>query len=160
MQSKVKKPLRQRIRELESAVIGNRFNLLSSTAIAVGIELAGTGIYSLSLGDLETADGFFSISLLPTFFGSFLKLGAKSGRGTRELYIRTKKHIDKRGSLDPRFVKRLSQIMNRKYEEASDVYGCCELQGAYLAAREAGPESVKVFRKAKRAYSEVVIPNF
>ncbi len=75
------------------------------------------------------------------------------GESTRRFYEETKEHITQRGKLEPRYMRKLIER-----SENGSLIGYCQLQGAYLAAREAN--QLEVFNEIKKQYSNNKLPNF
>lgn len=72
---------------------------------------------------------------------------------TTKFYIKTKKHIQKFGTIREEF------FLKSIWEESKSLfYWYCQLQWIYLAARELG--KLDIYNELKTKYTENIIPNF
>jgi hypothetical protein len=124
------------------ATIGNRITagatILSLNTFAT-YQIFGSLVGLLALTPLCVAFPLFGVTL--------------AGTSTLEYYHRSVKHIKRFERLDHRFATTLI-----KGGENDAIFGYCELQGMYLAARNYG--QLDAFYKAKKEVSNNIIPNF
>ena len=126
--------------------VGNRLNLL---AISIGIP----SIYAL---DTISHDQPYQGMLALVGLGiGLLTTGASGcGSGTKKFYRFVERNIERTGDLDQKFLERLISLKT----ENRSLFGYCQLQGMYLAARDYN--QLEVFNQAKNNVSNCKIPNF
>lgn len=129
--------------------VGNRINLF-------GEILLGSGALLKSLGERFSENDFFPNQIM--ILGAGIMLISSFGIGTKKIYERTKEHIISRGKLDERYMRNLIRGAQDEPPVLDRFLGYCQLQGAYLAARETG--NVEDFDRYKRKYSKNILPNF
>lgn len=135
--------LRERLEDLEVGLMGNRLSLFGNTFMIGGLAnyIYGGSIEQQILGLTGASFGFCFSG--PSFCGI----------STLRAYRATKKHIELMGRIDDRFVEGLLGVFSN-----NPIYGYCQLQGAYLAARKYGLG--REFREIKKRVSRNKIPNF
>jgi hypothetical protein len=109
------------------AVIANKFTL-AGHLLYLGAGIAGTIFPFLELNNSEETKYIVNTVATPLLIGTILEVLTDFGRDTLDAYRRTRKHIEKEGTLDPRFSKRYVSY--------------CDKSGERLAAREAGLEDL------------------
>jgi hypothetical protein len=138
--------LTDKLKAVKVGLIGNRIDLLGKLLMLGGAYCGIDGAIDGSIIEMGTA-----VAALTTGFE--FSRQTEFGSMTKYIYERTKKHIQEFGKIDERFA---SCILSGDCEEK--LYGYCELQGMYLAAKECG--QLATFTKQKKNYSGVAIPNF
>jgi len=142
--------LKEKLNEVEATLIGNRISAISSACL-----LAGAG--SMAILGLDQATEVMGPILGPVM-GVGLVGCSFTGFGStmKKLYIRTREHLKKFNTLDPRFFKAMMEL-----DYGSWLLGYGQLQAMYLAARDSGnPEYLRQFHQLKREYTKNIIPNF
>ena len=147
--------LRDKIREIETTLIGNR-------AAAIGTALLAGGVGSLAInfpGNEISSNGQITAITMATGFATAAGIVLTSitgfGLGIDGVYKRTGEHLKKFKKIDPRFFDRL--IGMDKYNSLA---GYCQLQGMYLACRDYVPEFLPEFYKMKKERTKNILPNF
>jgi hypothetical protein len=145
---KTKPSLKERLDNLEVMVFGNRINAIGASLI-LGF-LAKNNRFLLP--EYRSFTDFF-YELASGVTGFALCTATRGGIGTYNVYKRVKKHIEKHGHPDPRFLRKAMAL---------DIYpfpftGYCQIQGTYLACRNAG--FLEDFYKIRKE-SRNIIPNF
>ena len=155
--------LRKRYNETMVQLVGNRVTLASYLGMVAGAALIADGLSNsgymasgFNVGAAELSGG-----ILLALLGPIPAAATYLGRGTLELYRRTRDYIERKGHLDERFVERtIKCIQSKAGYRGSKTNGYCEEQGMYLAAKEAGRDSLEVFRRTHGKHSRIRIPHF
>ena len=93
--------------------------------------------------------------IVGTLFSASYVVDTKCGERTLYFFRRTEKQIKK---FDDRLMPRAIELWMAKKTENQALYGYCQQQGMYLAAKKHG--HLGAFYKAKRRVSQVRIPHF
>jgi len=139
-----KEYLKKHLRKIK--YFGNRFTLLAEILIVLGVTQQVTAIMNHTHS--------MNLELCP---GTTLCGLTEVGEGTVKSYINTLEHILKNGEISGEFFIRESRLTKQK---KIYVFGYCQLQGIYLAAKEMGPEHVERFFELKRRCTQNIVPNF
>lgn len=138
------------VKDLEVRLIGNKGTLLGASMI-----LGGT--ISLFTGSEGLPERMHAFSISSIYLGAMLLSLVKCGSTTSQYYWGVREHLQRRGNLDTSF---LEKVFGQKFfpEKNSLFFGYCDIQGAYLAAREAG--QLDVFYDVKQRCTKNIVPNF
>ena len=145
----------KKLKDIELRFIGNKVNLLGSSALILGL-VHGTVKGLVSIVDHSpdiSLGGELALSYSVAGFGLFLSHYCNWGEATARYYRLAKRHIKTFGELNEAFVRRVfDRYDTRRF------YGYCSLQGVFIAAREHG--LTEEFLRMKREHSENLVPHF
>ena len=147
-------------------MFGNRINALGKLVFTSSVVASYFLINNLSemrdqLGDFShLVEPFLVFS--PAFLagmGIYSQIITDCGKGTYEIYKRTKNHIQNFGGIDERFAKKIFEKKHDKISiKDSSMRDYCELQGIYLAAKELN--HANTFNELKKKYYNKSFPLF
>lgn len=138
--------LKERLQNAEVGLIGNRVAILSTSMLVGGY---GASLSSLITGNILLGVGYF----IPTVIGAMITGYTICGTTTKKIYKRTRDHIKQFDTIDPNFFSTaIHPDAEKKYT------GYCQLQGMYLACRDAG--KLEEFYRLKKEKTKNIIPNF
>ncbi|MFA6460817.1 MAG: hypothetical protein WCV90_01005 [Candidatus Woesearchaeota archaeon] len=138
--------LKDKVESAYVALAGNRVTAIAGAAFAY----LSWKIFSHS-DDLSTSQ-IFTYTLAHSATG-FVLWVTQVGGSTWRHYKRTLREVEDYGRADPEFFReRIEMTENGRF------MGYCQLQGLYLGAKKSG--QLANFERARRDYSECIIPNF
>ena len=149
----VRKVWADKVEDVWVPIIGNR--ITAATFAFMGASTVGVLMDNTPLmpdNDMSIFITYTSWATAQVFSLFFLGITG-CGLTTREIYKKTRKHIQNHGYLDSYFAKKVLSG-----NDVDCVLGYCTIQGMYLAAAREG--QTPSFREYHKQYSVNKIPNF
>jgi len=137
--------IREKIRGIETLLIGNRVTAIGSALLAGGI--GATALEGFEAAGITTGLAIAAGGVMVSYTGL--------GHNIKKIYDRTSAHIKRFGKIDKRYFNKT--LGSDRY---SNLAGYCQLQAMYLACRDISPEILPEFYQLKSEQTKNIVPNF